>query len=108
MHAGKKEKALQAYLQRAELGFFHEEAALSLNHAAQLKDALGYPDTEIIGSYLTASAGDPKRAHPVDGTKDLCPQKRQAASGLCHRQASDHNPRADRKSPRRILDLRLR
>ena len=72
MHAGEKEKALQAYLQRAELGFFHEEAALSLYHAAQLKDALGYPDTEIIGSYLKAYEADPKRTEPLHGAMDYC------------------------------------
>ena len=56
MNAGEKEKALQTYLRRAELGQFYQEVSLSLYYAAQLKDLLGYPDTDVIGTFLKASS----------------------------------------------------
>ena len=72
MNAGEKEKALRAFLRRADLGAFHDEVSLSLYHAAQIKDELGYPDTEVIFSYLKAYEADPKRAEPLHGAMDYC------------------------------------
>ena len=72
MQAGEKQKALQAFLRRAELGFFHQEVALSLYHAAQMKDALGYPESDVIESYLNAFEADPQRAEPLHGAMDYC------------------------------------
>jgi glycosyltransferase involved in cell wall biosynthesis len=72
MNAGEKEKALQAFLRRAELGSFHQEVSLSLYYAAQMKDALEYPDSDIIGSYLKAYEVDSRRAEPLHGAMDYC------------------------------------
>jgi hypothetical protein len=70
--AGEKENALQTYQRRAELGLWNQEVCLSLYYAAQLKDDLGYPDTDVIGSYLKAYESDPKRAEPLHGAMDYC------------------------------------
>jgi glycosyltransferase involved in cell wall biosynthesis len=81
MNAGEKEKALAVYLQRAELDAFHEEVSLSLYYAAQMKDALGYPETEVIGCYLKAYEADPKRAEPLHGAMDYCRRKHRPQQG---------------------------
>jgi hypothetical protein len=70
--AGEKEKALQAYLRRAELGSWSQEVALSLYHAAALKEALGYQDTDIIGTYLDAYEVEPSRAEALHGLMQYC------------------------------------
>jgi len=72
MNAGEKEKALQTYLHRAELGQFYQEVCLSLYYAAQLKDVLGYSDTDVIGTFLKAFEADPKRTEPLHGAMDYC------------------------------------
>jgi hypothetical protein len=70
--AGEREKALLAYLRRADVGAFRPEAAASLNHAAKLKEELGYSATDIIGTYLMAYEADPARAEPLHGAMDYC------------------------------------
>ena len=72
MSVGEKEKALQAFLQRAGRGPRGEEVAISLYHAAQLKEALGYHDTDIIGTFLKAYEVDPRRAEPLHGAMRYC------------------------------------
>jgi glycosyltransferase involved in cell wall biosynthesis len=72
MNAGEKKRALLAFLRRAELGFWNEEVCLSLWYAAQIKDALGYPDTDVIGTYLKAYEVNPQRAEPLHGAMDYC------------------------------------
>jgi len=72
MNAGEKEKALQAFSRRTELGAFRQEVSLSLYYAAQMKDALGFPETEVIGAFLKAYEADPARAEPLHGAMDYC------------------------------------
>jgi glycosyltransferase involved in cell wall biosynthesis len=72
MDAGEKKKALQTYLWRAELGLWSQEVFLSLYYAARLKEGLGYPDTEVVGSYLKAHEVDPRRAEPLHGAMRYC------------------------------------
>jgi glycosyltransferase involved in cell wall biosynthesis len=72
MDAGEKERALHTYLRRAELGLWSQEVFLSLFYAARLKEVLGYPDTEVIGSYLKAHDVDPRRAEPLHGAMRYC------------------------------------
>lgn len=60
-------KALDAFLRRAELGFWIEEVFVSLYNVARLKEGLGYPDTEVIGSYLAAYEVCPHRAEALHG-----------------------------------------
>ncbi|MGO8866345.1 MAG: tetratricopeptide repeat protein [Alphaproteobacteria bacterium] len=72
MRAGEKEKALHIFLRRAELGFFDQEVYLALYHAAELKEALGYPDSEVIASYFKAYEADPRRAEALYGAMRYC------------------------------------
>ena len=72
MSVGEKEKALRAFLQRADRGPRGEEVAISLYHAAQLKEAIGYHDTDIIGTFLKAYEVDPRRAEPLHGAMRFC------------------------------------
>src|SRR5262249_7300276 len=58
---GEKEKALQAYLKRAELGFWGEEVFMSLYSAAKLQQAMERPFDEVIATYLRAAATVPGR-----------------------------------------------
>lgn len=70
--AGESEKALAAYLTRAELGFWKEEIFVSLYNAARLKETLGHPDFEIIGMHLRAYETCPHRAEALHGAARYC------------------------------------
>jgi glycosyltransferase involved in cell wall biosynthesis len=70
--AGDTESALKHYLERAELGFWDEEVFLSLYNAAQMKEALKHPETEIIETYLRAHQTCPLRAEALDGAARFC------------------------------------
>ena len=72
MHAGEKEKALEAHLRRSALGGWNQEMCVGLYHAAQLKEALGREDADIIGTYLKAYEADPRRAEPLHGAMEYC------------------------------------
>jgi glycosyltransferase involved in cell wall biosynthesis len=65
--AGEKRKALKAYEQRAQMGFWHEERFISLYQAAELKADLGYPTTEVVGTYLEAFETCPTRLESLHG-----------------------------------------
>src|SRR5262249_42297653 len=69
---GEKEKALQAYLKRAELGFWIEEVFMSLYSAAKLQEALGRPFDEVIATYLRAADAVPSRAEALHGASRYC------------------------------------
>ena len=67
-----KEKALQAYLKRAELGFSSDEVFMSLYHAAQLQEAFSYPFETIFATYQRAAQVAPHRAEAIHGACRLC------------------------------------
>ncbi|MHC1948916.1 glycosyltransferase [Bradyrhizobium sp. UFLA06-06] len=69
---GEQQKALSRYLERAELGFWIEEAFYSLYKAASLKQALGFPAQEIIESYQRAADFLPNRAEALHGASRFC------------------------------------
>jgi len=69
---GAKEKALQAYLKRAELGFWVEEVFMSLYSAAKLKGALGRPFEDVVATYLRAADTVPSRAEALHGASRYC------------------------------------
>jgi len=69
---GEREKALQAYLKRAELGFAVEEIYLSLYYAAQLQEASGQPFEEVMATYLRAADTTPDRAEALHGASRYC------------------------------------
>jgi glycosyltransferase involved in cell wall biosynthesis len=64
---GEKQKALDKYLARGELGFWQEEVFVSLLYAARLKEELGQLDQEVIDAYSRASSATPKRAEALHG-----------------------------------------
>ena len=72
---GEKEKALQAYLKRAELGFWVEEVFVSLYSAAKLQEALGRPFDEVMATYLRAANTVPTRAEALHDAARLCREK---------------------------------
>ena len=69
---GEAEKALTAYLDRASVGFWEEEAFISLYFAAQLKIQLGHPSEEIIGVFLRAYETCARRAEALHGAARYC------------------------------------
>jgi hypothetical protein len=69
---GETEKALAAYLDRAGLGFWEEEAFISLYFAAQMKIQLGHPGDEVIGMFLRAYETCPRRAEALHGAARYC------------------------------------
>jgi glycosyltransferase involved in cell wall biosynthesis len=69
---GEKEKALQAYLKRAELGFWIEEVFMSLYSAAKLQESLGQPFDQVMATYLRAGDAVPGRAEALHGASRYC------------------------------------
>ncbi|MDI4657454.1 glycosyltransferase [Xanthobacter autotrophicus] len=72
---GDREKALENYLLRAELGFWQEEVFMSLYSAAQLKEQLGRPEREVIDAYLRASDALPTRVEALHNASRFCRRK---------------------------------
>ncbi|MDI9847742.1 glycosyltransferase family 2 protein [Rhodoblastus sp. 17X3] len=69
---GNREKALERYLKRAELGFWQEEVFFSLYQAARMKEFLDHPEQEVIDAYLRASDARPTRAEALHGASRYC------------------------------------
>jgi FkbM family methyltransferase len=72
---GEKERALENYLKRADMGFWIEEVFEALYCAAQLKEQLGYPDDEVIAAYIKAIDTAPTRAEALHGAAHFCRAK---------------------------------
>ena len=72
LDSGEKAKAIEAYLRRAELGYWDQEVFFSLYKAAQLKEELGHDRDEVIAMYLRASDAAPNRAEALHGASRLC------------------------------------
>ena len=79
--AGEKEKALENYLKRAELGFWSEEIFESLYNAAQLMQAMGRPFDEVVAMHLRASDAAPSRAEALHAASRLCRESKRFADG---------------------------
>lgn len=73
--SGKKEKSLEHYLARSKLGGWQEEVYVSLYQSAKLKEALGYPDQEVIKTYQEATDAYPIRIEARHGASRLCRTK---------------------------------
>ena len=67
-----KQKAAEAYLRRAELGFWDQEVFCSLYNAAQIKQELGHDTVEVIALYSRAFGVAPNRAEALHGASRLC------------------------------------
>jgi hypothetical protein len=80
--AGEREKALDYYLKRAELGHWTEEIFESLYGAAELMRALGRPLDEILAMYRRASDAVPSRAEALHSASRLCRENNRFAEGF--------------------------
>ncbi|MBE7186596.1 MAG: glycosyltransferase [Methylobacterium mesophilicum] len=69
---GMREKAVEAYLRRAELGFWDQEIFVSLLQAGRLMEAMGRDPGEILGVYRRASDSCPFRAEAAHAAARLC------------------------------------
>ena len=80
-NAGEKEKALENFLNRAELGYWTDEIFMSLYSAGHLQEALGQPVEKIVATFLRASAAAHSRAEGLHAASRLCRQKNKFAEG---------------------------
>ena len=78
---GERDKALQNYLVRAELGFWQEEVFVSLLSAARLKEELGHPEQEVIDAYRRAWEASSTRAEAFHGASRFCRHKNRFEDG---------------------------
>lgn len=79
---GDKERALENYLKRAELGYWAEEVYVSLFEAGNLLAALGRPFDEVIAAYLRASDTVPARAEALHAASRYCRDHGRNAEGF--------------------------
>lgn len=84
---GDLEKALEFYLKRAELGFWHEEVFISLLSAAYLMERLEKPKSAILAVYDRAITVCPERAEARHGASRYCRHKRDYVRGLQYAEA---------------------
>jgi glycosyltransferase involved in cell wall biosynthesis len=79
--ASEKDKALECFLKRAELGYSTEEVFVSLYSAAQLQQEMGKPFEEVIATYLRASDAAPGRAEALHAASRLCRENNKFVEG---------------------------
>jgi hypothetical protein len=70
--AGQPERALAAYLKRAELGYWEEEVYVCHLEAARQMERLQYPDQQILDTYMDAHQKCPARAEALHGACRYC------------------------------------
>jgi glycosyltransferase involved in cell wall biosynthesis len=78
---GEKEKALENYLKRAELGYWNEEIYVSLFEAGSLMAGLGRPFDEAIATWERASKLVPGRAEALHAASRYCRDKNKYVQG---------------------------
>jgi glycosyltransferase involved in cell wall biosynthesis len=78
---GEREKALDNYLKRAELGYWNEEIYVSLLEAGNLMAALDRPFDEVIATYERATQVVPTRAEALHAASRYCRDKGRNADG---------------------------
>jgi LPS sulfotransferase NodH/tetratricopeptide (TPR) repeat protein/SAM-dependent methyltransferase len=78
---GEREKALDNYLKRAELGYWNEEIYISLLEAGNLMAALDRPFDEVIATYERAAQTVPARAEALHAASLYCRQQGRNAEG---------------------------
>ncbi|TPI25056.1 glycosyltransferase [Mesorhizobium sp. B3-1-6] len=79
---GEREKALEQYLKRAELGFWNEEVYVSLLEAGNLMAALARPFEEVVAVYERATATVPTRVEALHAASLYCRNQGRNAEGL--------------------------
>lgn len=70
--SGQHERAVTAYLQRAEMAYWGEEVYVSLYRAGQLQEKLAHPTQQVIDTYLRATAVQPARAEALHAASRFC------------------------------------
>jgi SEC-C motif len=70
--AGDKERSIKTYLERAGFGFWDEEVFYSLYAAAGMMGPAGYPEDEILETFLRAYRACPRRAEALHGAAYFC------------------------------------
>jgi GR25 family glycosyltransferase involved in LPS biosynthesis/glycosyltransferase involved in cell wall biosynthesis len=78
---GDKERALENYLKRAELGYWAEEIYISLLEAGNMMAALSRPFDEVIATYLRAADTVPTRAEALHAASRYCRDHGRNAEG---------------------------
>lgn len=85
---GQPAPAVEAYLRRAELGFWIEEVYVSLLQAGRMMERLGRPPELILAIYARASAAVPTRAEAAHAASRLCRALSRPAQGCSVAEAS--------------------
>jgi glycosyltransferase involved in cell wall biosynthesis/LPS sulfotransferase NodH len=80
--AGDKEKALENYLKRAELGYWLDEVFMSLFNVAQLKQALGRSFSDVVAAYERATEAAAHRAEALHGASRFCREANKFTEGF--------------------------
>ena len=70
--AGLPQPAIANYLERANLGGWHQEVFYSLYSVAKMKEQLGHPDDEVVEAYLAAHRVCPSRVEPIYAAAQFC------------------------------------
>ena len=78
---GERERAVEHYLARADLGYWDQEVFVALYQAGRLMQALGRPDQEILATYARASKACPSRAEAAHAASRLLRDRREFARG---------------------------
>jgi glycosyltransferase involved in cell wall biosynthesis len=73
--SGEREKALERYLKRAELGYWNEEIYVALLEAGNLMAALDRPPDEVLATYERATGMVPARAEALHAAALCCRKK---------------------------------
>ena len=84
---GDRQKALEFYLKRVELGYWHEEIYICLLSIAYIMEGFGKPEEEILAVYDRAIAICPERAEAHHGASRFCRQRRSFVKGLRYAEA---------------------
>ena len=78
---GQKQKALDKYLARAELGSSQDEVFVSLLNAARLMEQLEHSEGDIIDTYMRASNAVSTRVEALHGASRFCRLKNRFEEG---------------------------
>ena len=78
---GERQLALDGYLRRAEQGFWDQEVYISLYSAAAMKEELGAPVEEVLGTYLRAYEVCPHRVEALHGAARYCRSQQKFHTG---------------------------
>ncbi len=73
---GQREKAIDAYLRRATLGYWAEEVYVSFLEAGDLMAALGWPHETVMAAYGAAARTVPGRAEAWHAMERFCAGQR--------------------------------